>query len=79
MKIENREPAWRRWLNGAKDKPTDLLFRGVMFMLMSLTFNAITITKDEDEAVAKAKFDFGNLLDFLVHARDDVAKFVSVP
>lgn len=56
----------------AKSSPCALLFRGVLSHLLSLTFNAITIIKDEDEAVAKAEFDFANLMDFLEQARAEV-------
>lgn len=58
-------------------KPCALLFRGAIFQLLSLTFNAITIIKDEDEVLAKAEFDFGNMLDFLKQAKIEVEKQVS--
>ncbi len=55
-------------------QPTGLLFRGIVLHLLSLTYNAITIIKDQDEALAKAEFDFGNLEDFLEQARDEVVR-----
>lgn len=57
-------------------QPCGLLFRGIIFHLLSLTFNAITIIKDEDEALAKAQWDFANVLDFLHEARMEVVKSI---
>ena len=56
--------------------PMGVLLRGALFHLLSLTYNAITIIKDEEEAVAKAEFDFNNIFDFLSQARDEVAKAI---
>jgi hypothetical protein len=49
-------------------KPQIWAFRGGLLNLLSLTYNAITIIKDEDEAVAKAVFDFSNIMEFLNQA-----------
>jgi hypothetical protein len=57
-------------------KPCALLFRGAVFHQLSMTFNAVTIIKDEDEVLAKAEFDFANMLDFLQQARREVAKHI---
>lgn len=54
------------------------LFRGGVLMLLSLTYNAISIIKDEDEAVAKAAFDFANLMDFLDQGRVEVEQALMV-
>jgi hypothetical protein len=62
-----------------KDTPPYVLFRGTLLMLMSLTYNAISIIEDEDEAVAKAEYDFGNLMDCLEHARSEVARVAFQP
>ncbi|WP_131110546.1 motility associated factor glycosyltransferase family protein [Sulfuricystis thermophila] len=48
------------------------LYRGLILMLLSLTYNAISLIADEDEAVAKAEFDFLNLLDALETGRAKV-------
>ena len=58
-------------------KPCALLFRGAVFHQLSMTFNAVTIIKDEDEVLAKAEFDFSNMLDFLQQARQEVVKHMS--
>lgn len=58
-------------------KPCALLFRGAAFHLLSMTFNAVTVIKDEDEVLAKAEFDFANMLDFLGQARVEVVKHMS--
>ena len=50
--------------------PSALLLRGALTLLMSMTFNAITIIRDEDEAVAKATYDFDNIRDFFIDARN---------
>lgn len=52
------------------------LFRGTLLHLSSLLFNAITIIKDEDEAMAKAEYDFGVIKDFLNQARAEVARVI---
>jgi len=57
-------------------EPCGLLFRGAVFHQLSMTFNAVTIIKDEDEVLAKAEFDFSNMLDFLQQARREVAKHI---
>jgi hypothetical protein len=55
------------------------LFRGTLLHLTSLTFNAVTIIKDEDEALAKAQYDFSVIQDFLNQARADVARVINAP
>lgn len=55
-------------------QPTGYLFRGIIYHLLSLTFNAISIIKDEDEAVAKAAWDFANIQDFLEQAASEIEK-----
>lgn len=58
--------------------PCSMLFRGTLFELLSMAFNAVTIIKDEEEVLAKAEFDFSNMKDFLQHARDEVEKHISL-
>lgn len=58
----------------AETRSTSALFRGTVLHLSSFAFNAITIIKDEDEALAKAEYDFGNMLDFLHEARAEVQR-----
>lgn len=53
--------------------PSGPLFRGFVYHLMSLTFNAVSIIKDEEEAVAKAMYDLGVLEDGLAQARNAIA------
>jgi len=62
---------------GNASMPCALLFRGALFHLLSMMFNAIAIIKDEDEALAKAEFDFDNLLDFLEQARVEVVNVIA--
>jgi hypothetical protein len=57
-----------------RSAPASLTFRGTLISLLSLTYNAISIITDEDEAVAKAAFDFDNLLEFLATARAEIVK-----
>lgn len=52
--------------------PCALLFRGTVARLLSMTYNAIGIIRDEEEALAKAESDFSNLLDFLHAARQEL-------
>jgi hypothetical protein len=52
--------------------PTGSLFRGFVYHLMSLTFNALSIIKDEEEAVAKAMYDLRVLEDGLDQARKEI-------
>lgn len=49
-----------------------LLFRGTVARLLSMTYNACGIIRDEDEALAKAESDFMNLLNFLYAARREL-------
>jgi hypothetical protein len=58
--------------------PCALLFRGTTSRLLSMTYNAITIIKDQDEALAKAEWDFSNLLDCMHEARDEVVKNIQI-
>jgi len=53
-------------------KPCALLFRGTLSRLLSMAFNAVTIIRDQDEALAKAEWDFSNIVDFLNQARIEV-------
>jgi hypothetical protein len=57
--------------------PCALMFRGILFHLLSMTFNAVTIIKDEDEALAKAEFDYSNLIDFMQQARAEIVKHMA--
>ncbi|MCX7628512.1 MAG: DUF115 domain-containing protein [Methylophilaceae bacterium] len=50
----------------------ECLFRGTVLNLLSLTYNAISLIADADEAVAKVRYDFYNLLDALEAAREEV-------
>lgn len=60
-----------RLLNDYKraGSPAEFLFRGSVLNLLSLTYNAISIIADDDETVAKAEYDFLNLLEALDAAR----------
>ncbi len=58
--------------------PCALLFRGTTSRLLSMAYNAATIIKDQDEALAKAEWDFGNLLDCLHEAREEVIKNIRI-
>jgi hypothetical protein len=49
-----------------------LLFRGTVARLLSMTYNACGIIRDQDEVLAKAESDFLNLLDFLHAARNEL-------
>lgn len=62
-----------------RDSPLFSLFRGSMLMLLSLTYNAVSIIADEDEAVAKAEYDFGNLLDCLEEGMVEVSQVLAEP
>lgn len=53
------------------------LFRGTLIMLLSLSYNALSVIEDEDEAVAKVEYDFTNLMDCLQEARDLVLDALS--
>lgn len=56
--------------------PVGPLFRGFLYHLLSLCFNAISIITDEEEAVAKAEYDLGLIADALMQAREEVARIV---
>ncbi|MEZ0223743.1 MAG: motility associated factor glycosyltransferase family protein [Alphaproteobacteria bacterium] len=58
--------------------PSALLFRGTSARLLSMAYNAVTIIKDSDEALAKAEWDFENLVDCLHEARDEVVKNIQI-
>jgi hypothetical protein len=58
--------------------PCALLFRGTTSRLLSMAYNAITIIKDQDEALAKAEWDFSNLIDCLHEAREEVVKNIHI-
>jgi hypothetical protein len=53
------------------------LYRGTLLHLASLTYNAVTIIKDEDEARAKAQYDFAVIIDFLERSRREIADVIS--
>lgn len=54
--------------------PCALLFRGTFSRLLSMTYNACSIINDKDEILAKAEWDFMNLIDFLEAARYELEK-----
>lgn len=56
--------------------PGEMMLRGTVINLLSLCYNALSIIADEDEAVAKAEFDFLNLLDALEAARAEVERML---
>lgn len=58
--------------------PCGLLFRGTTARLLSMAYNAATIIKDHDEALAKAEWDFANLVDCLHEARGEVVKNIRI-
>jgi len=58
--------------------PCALLFRGTAARLLSMAYNAITIIKDSDEALAKAEWDFANLVECLHEARTEVIKNLQI-
>jgi hypothetical protein len=58
--------------------PCALLFRGTSSRLLSMAYNAVTIIKDQDEALAKAEWDFSNLIDCLHEAREEVVKNINI-
>jgi hypothetical protein len=55
-----------------------LLFRGTAARLLSMAYNAATIIKDREEALAKAEWDFSNLIDCLHEAREEVVKNIEI-
>ena len=61
----------------ARRTPVACLFRGSLLMLLSLSYNAISIIADEDEAVAKADYDFGVVADFLEAARTELKQVLA--
>jgi hypothetical protein len=54
------------------------VFRGTAARLLSMAYNAVTIIKDSDEALAKAEWDFANLVECLHEARDEVVKHLQI-
>lgn len=54
--------------------PAGILFQGTVFNLLSLCYNALSIIADEDEAVAKAEYDFLNLMDALQAGRAELQR-----
>ena len=58
--------------------PCGLLFRGTTARLLSMAYNAATIIKDSDEALAKAEWDFANMVDCLHEARGEVVKNIRI-
>ena len=58
--------------------PSGLLFRGTTARLLSMAYNAATIIKDKDEALAKAEWDFANMVDCLHEARSEVLKNIQI-
>lgn len=61
-----------------ENHPGECLFRGTVLNLLSLTYNAISLIADPDEAAAKAQYDFLNLLDALEAARAEVLRNLSI-
>ncbi|MFN3883346.1 MAG: 6-hydroxymethylpterin diphosphokinase MptE-like protein [Rhodocyclaceae bacterium] len=57
-----------------KNSPAGILFQGTVFNLLSLCYNALSIIRDEDEAVAKAEYDFINLMDALQAGRAEISR-----
>lgn len=57
-----------------RDTAAGILFRGTVFNLLSLCYNALTIIADGEEAVAKAEYDLDNLMDALEAGRDLVRR-----
>ncbi|WP_126444176.1 motility associated factor glycosyltransferase family protein [Sulfuricystis multivorans] len=55
---------------------SSMLFRGTLLHLMSLCFNAASIIEDDDEAIAKATYDFGLILEFMEAARNEVLRAI---
>lgn len=58
--------------------PCALVFRGTAARLLSMAYNAVTIIKDSDEALAKAEWDFANLVECLHEARSEVVKNIQI-
>ncbi|HSI94507.1 MAG TPA: 6-hydroxymethylpterin diphosphokinase MptE-like protein [Methylophilaceae bacterium] len=58
--------------------PCALVFRGTAARLLSMAYNAVTIIKDQDEALAKAEWDFANLVECLHEARGEVVKNIQI-
>lgn len=56
--------------------PAGILFQGTVFNLLSLCYNALSIISDEDEAVAKAEYDFLNLMDALYAGRAELQRLL---
>lgn len=57
-----------------RNTPAAILFQGTVFNLLSLCYNALSIIADEDEAVAKAEYDFNNLMDALQAGRAELLR-----
>ncbi len=57
--------------------PSSLMFRGTLLHLLSLAFNATSIILDDDEAVAKAVYDFGLIDEFMQAARREVSRAIA--
>lgn len=69
------------WMTLAPDNigdPCALLFRGTSARLLSMAYNAIAIIQDVDEGMAKAEWDFANLVDCLHEARSEVVKNIQI-
>lgn len=60
-----------------KASPGSLMFRGSLLHLLSLCFNAASIIRDDDEAVAKASFDFALIMEFMEAARSEVQRAIA--
>jgi hypothetical protein len=56
----------------AEHTPASVLCRGSLLYLLSLTYTATSIILDDEEAVAKATYDFGLIQAFLAEARGAV-------
>lgn len=60
-----------------KTMASHALLSGTVLNLLSLCYSAISIIHAEDEAVAKAQYDFMNVLDALAAARAEVARVLA--
>jgi hypothetical protein len=60
----------------ARASPASLMFRGTLLHLLSLSFNTASIILDDDEAAAKASYDFGVILEFMEAARQEVLRAI---
>jgi hypothetical protein len=57
--------------------PGSVLFRGTLLRFLSLCYHSASIIVDEDEAVAKAMYDFSLISEFLEESRNEVLRAMS--